>query len=1512
MGEVYLARDLKLGRRVALKLLADRFTRDQEQVRRFQQEARAASSLNHPNIITIYEIGQQDDLHFIAAEYVEGETLRRQMARERIGLRETLDISIQVANALEAAHAAGIVHRDIKPENLMVRPDGLVKALDFGIAKLIQPRARSEDTGAPAVALVKTASGTVMGTINYMSPEQLRGLEVDARSDIFSLGVVLYEMIAGSRPFGGETDSDAIVAILEKEPAPISRHAPEAPAEFERIVNLALAKKREDRYQAIKDLLLDLKNLQRRIESGADQQRMPCPSCGRENPAGFAFCGKCGRPLPVLQTEPLPNTLELPAKALQATNLSASPEGERRPAAVVCSRLSGHSAMVEQLSPEEVEKVIARIKSVASEIIEDQGGVVERSTDEEMVALFGLPSAHEDDYLRAVRASLEIHARVRELCAEVERRLGEPVRMRTGVSAGALVTQSQSGKGRKIAGEALEVAERIVAFAEADEILISPETQRLIAPFFETEARGPFPVKPKSPPGAIHCVLKESGAHSRLEAAEMVGLTRYTGRDHEIGALRRSLEAALGGEGQFVAVAGEAGVGKSRLLLEFRRGLDEQQVPVLRGRCQSHKSNIPYLPFIDILRDALDLREGDSSAQLLANAVERIRAIDPNLEDYLPIYRRLLSLQSGQQPLADHLRGEELRIAILEALSAIFTLKAKRHPTVIFLEDWHWADEGSEEALKKLAGMLSAYPLMAVVTCRPERSFDWLYAVPHTQLNLAPLDAAGSISVIKSILKADQLPDGLGELLYKRTGGNPFFIEEVCRSLVENDLALVTGGRVTLNGSLENLDLPDTVQAVIRTRLDRLDKEARQVIRHASVIGREFNRRILERALRNTAQLPRHLENLQTLGLIQQVQVLPEPAYRFKHALTQEVAYESLLVHQRRSLHETVGRAIEELYRDRIEENLELLAHHFSRAENWPKAVRFGREGAEKASRLSRFSEALKLLEQTEKWLLKLPESPEKKQSLVNILLQQERQCETLGMRERQQLLIDRLLSLLDPASDQALLAEVYIRQGELYTLLSRFGEAEPPLNQSLAICRSLSDLKGERKALRSLGFLYWHQGRYEDAINCNEAALDIDQAMNDSAGYAQDLTNIGVILRGKGEPEKALEYLKKAAEIHESLGRPYSRLYPLDITAIVYRDLGDLEKAMQYHQQAYEITVQNRMPAHQTFAKLAMANLRWEQGDIEECLRLCHDAVERNRSLNMKSELAHSLSTHGQRLAALGRTEESLARLLEAADLFSQLGESRNEAPALTIIAHTYEQSAEGYEKCLATWERIRTLRKNQNDLAGEIEVLKEMARLARRRAGDQDLALRYLLEALDLAASRGDEARQGDLLNTMGIIEWERANYERALEHYEKAGRIFQSLNDRINAGLILNSIGVTLKHLGRSDEALPRLEEAVQLHRGSGQRLLEGHALAVIGDLFSETGSFDEAADNYRVSLDIRREIGDRKGEGWMLRKLAGVYASQSARDEARDLLNQAQAIADEIGDEQLKEACARLKL
>jgi len=268
MGEVYLALDTKLDRHVALKILPPELAAQHDRMRRFVQEAKAASALNHPSIITIYEIDESASGHFIATEFIDGVTLREREAKHALTLSESLDVVIQIAGALRAAHDAGILHRDIKPENIMVRRDGIVKVLDFGLAKLTEPKfSEAIDPEAPTRANFKTDPGVVMGTAIYMSPEQARGVAVDARTDIFSLGVVLYEMVTGRLPFEGTNRNEIVAAVLsDKEPQPLTRYSSEAPSELGRIVSKALRKNPEERYQTIKDMLLDLKSLQQQLE----------------------------------------------------------------------------------------------------------------------------------------------------------------------------------------------------------------------------------------------------------------------------------------------------------------------------------------------------------------------------------------------------------------------------------------------------------------------------------------------------------------------------------------------------------------------------------------------------------------------------------------------------------------------------------------------------------------------------------------------------------------------------------------------------------------------------------------------------------------------------------------------------------------------------------------------------------------------------------------------------------------------------------------------------------------------------------------------------------------------------------------------------------------------------------------------------------------------------------------------------------------------------------------------
>ncbi|MFZ1202310.1 MAG: AAA family ATPase, partial [Desulfobacterales bacterium] len=654
-------------------------------------------------------------------------------------------------------------------------------------------------------------------------------------------------------------------------------------------------------------------------------------------------------------------------------------KGERRQITTVFSDLSGYTSLNERLDPEEVEVIMSRIKKEAAGIVERLEGIVNQYVGDEVLALFGVPFAHEDDPVRAVRAALDIHRMVRRISLEVEARTRTELRMHTGISTGLIVTQMQDTREGSygITGDTVNIGARLASHAETDQILVDPATYQLVAPYFETKALKPVTVAGKSKSLIPHLVTGQSAVQTRFEASRLRGFTSFTGREHELTTLYSCLENMFSRKGQFVTVAGEAGLGKSRLIYEFRHSLNRTEITVLQGRCQSYGTSIPYFPHINALRRGLNLRDDDTPSELHQKTVSNILGIDTSLEQYLPILLHLLSIPSTEYPLSKNLHDQELARAILEALAAVYILNTKNHPVVLIFEDWHWADEASDVALKYMHSLIASYPMMILVIFRPDYPANWGNWSHHTHIVLDAFDHFNCENIIKSVWDADHLPEGIVPLIHERTGGNPFFVEEISNALVEEDTVRLNDRRAVLNKPLEKVSIPNTVQAVIRARLDRLDDYTHESLRLASVIGREFTRRVLEKISTSREQLAQALERLKALELIQQTKLVPEAEYMFKHVITQEVTYETLLKQKRKDLHRLVGQAIGELYRDRLEEFYETLAFHFRRGQDWQRAYQYNREAGLKAQSFSAYIEAQNFLEVALEALQTLPRTTE-------------------------------------------------------------------------------------------------------------------------------------------------------------------------------------------------------------------------------------------------------------------------------------------------------------------------------------------------------------------------------------------------------------------------------------------------------------------------------------------------------------------------------------------------------
>ncbi|HEX8560234.1 MAG TPA: protein kinase, partial [Pyrinomonadaceae bacterium] len=969
MGKVYLAQDERLGRRVALKLLPASFTRDGERVRRFEQEARAASALNHPNILTVYDIGDADGARFIATEFVEGVTLREHMRGGALPVAEVLEVGVQAAAGLAAAHAAGVVHRDVKPENLMVRPDGYVKILDFGLAKPVRADGAaggkagdSGDADSLARALVETHPGMIMGTFAYMSPEQARGLEVDARTDVWSLGVVLYEAAAGAPPFAGPTASDVMASVLAREPAPLSERAAGVPAELERIVTRALAKEREERYQTAKDLGLDLRRLKQRLEFEAELTRKA------EGAHGDAA------------REDSHAALARHVSARGAEPQRAQPSAEQlKQVTVLFADLCGFTALADSLDAEEVGEAMRGLWNRVDAAVMDYGGTVDRHMGDQMMALWGDRVAHEDDPAHAVRAALRMQKEVAEfVSADLRALFGEGAEpaplMRVGVNTGAVLLSASGVGGESLTatGAAVNVANRLGQAAPPGGVLISHDTYRQVRGLFDVRETELPNVRGGGEPVRTYLVEREKPRAFRLLTRGVEGVeTRMVGRQAELARMRDALHTVLEDrELQAVTVVGEAGLGKSRLLYEFSSEveLSGEGLQVFNGRAGQRTRGLPFALVRDVFGLRFGIGDGDEPEAARARferGMSELFGEDAEAQMRAHFVGHLAGLDFSSSP---HLAGilqdaKQVRGRAFHYAAEFFRRAARASPVLIFLDDLHWADDGSLDFVDHLARECAASPLLVLCFARPElleRRPAWGEGQQtHARLTLQPLTKRESRQLVEEILRnAQAIPQALRELVVGAAEGNPFYVEELIKMLIDQRVIIPAADRWHVDASrLVEVRAPPTLTGVLQARLDRLTPWEKTVLQRAAVVGREFWDGALEAFSRSAAARGAGVEGdtgaaLETLRRKELVYRREASAfagareYTFKHALLRSVAYEGLLKRERRRLHAEAAGWLVAQGGARVEEYAAVIAEHFEAARDATRAAEwYGRAG---------------------------------------------------------------------------------------------------------------------------------------------------------------------------------------------------------------------------------------------------------------------------------------------------------------------------------------------------------------------------------------------------------------------------------------------------------------------------------------------------------------------------------------------------------------------------------------
>jgi class 3 adenylate cyclase/tetratricopeptide (TPR) repeat protein len=682
---------------------------------------------------------------------------------------------------------------------------------------------------------------------------------------------------------------------------------------------------------------------------------LACPTCERANPPDASFCNGCGArltPVPPVASAAAPRAYTPPHLAERILRTRGAIEGERKLVTVVFCDLADSTAVSERLGPEAMHEVMDRCIRLILEQVHRYEGTVNQFLGDGVMALFGAPLALEDAPRRAVVAALAIQRALVSLRRELATRFGVDFRMRIGVNSGPVIV-GRIGDDLRMdytaVGDTTNLADRLQKLAPPGGVLISDATHGKVQGWFEMRDLGAFEVKGKAAPVRAFEALAERAVFDRVAVGAETGLTPLVGRERELDALRDALAAAREGRGQVVFLVGEAGLGKSRLLHEFRRGLTDVTHAWFEGRCASYARTTPFHPVTDCLRHAFGLNERDDEASALA----KLEAVEQGAGDALawtlPFVRQLLSLPSGDEAV-DRMDAATRRSETFRALRERMLRTAGSTLFVLVIEDLHWIDKASEEFLEFLTDSVPAEHALVLLTHRPgyrhpfgDRSF-------HRRLSLQALTERETERMASAVLEARRVPAELRALLAHKAEGNPFFVEEVTRSLLEEGALRRAGDEVELTRPSEDVRIPDRIQDVLMARLDRLDDAAKRALQIASVIGREFALRLLERIHETGAPLGPVVDELRALELIYEKARYPELAYMFKHALTHDVAYESVLASRRRALHLGVAGAIEELYRDRLAEHYETLARHYTEAEAWERALFYHERSSEKAA----------------------------------------------------------------------------------------------------------------------------------------------------------------------------------------------------------------------------------------------------------------------------------------------------------------------------------------------------------------------------------------------------------------------------------------------------------------------------------------------------------------------------------------------------------------------------------
>jgi class 3 adenylate cyclase/tetratricopeptide (TPR) repeat protein len=964
-----------------------------------------------------------------------------------------------------------------------------------------------------------------------------------------------------------------------------------------------------------------------------------CPSCGAANPPENKFCGQCAGPLRASPTAKFaaPDSYTPKYLAEKILTSKAALEGERKQVTVLFCDLVGSTALAERIGAEAMHGVVNRFFTLALAEVHRYEGTINQFLGDGFMALFGAPLAHEDHAQRAILAAVALQRAMRERPIDLGLTEGESVAIRMGLNTGTVVVGAIGDNLRMdytAVGDTTNLAARLQQLADSGAILLSEATRRLVLDFAEVEPLGEVHVKGKSAPLTAYRLLGRSSRRSPLAGRADETLSRFVGRQRELGTLQGLLTEVKYGRGQVVGLVGEPGMGKSRLLYEFRQHLAGGTVTYLEGRCLSYSGTVPYLPILDIVRANCGLSDTDTPELIVEKVRVSLQELRMDVEEYAPYLCRLLGIKEGTERLTV-LSPEAIKERTFALLRQMSVNGSQQRPLIFGIEDLHWIDRTSEEYLSFLVDALAGASVLVLCTYRPGYRPSWIDKSYASQIGVHALSPADSLAVVEFRLREKHFGDVKPAILSKAEG-NPFFLEELCR------------------GALDHPDLrhtpavPETVQDMIVARIDRLPGDTKRLLQTAAVLGREAPRPLLA-ALWQDGNFEDHLDQLKRQEfLFERTNDGDNPVYLFKHVLTREVAYGGLLTAKRQLLHAAAGRALESLYSGRLEQVYDRLAYHYAASTEASKAVEYLVRLAEKASRSYAHAEALSALEMAVPHVDRLPVE-QRDHRFFELLNQRGQSLYYLGR-------FQDILHLFAPHEERlahlsapSLACDYYFWFATACTFVGdRQGAARNAVRALEEASRSGGQVQiGRAHVALTLEFSF--SGKIGDAITHAQQAVAFlkDTVEQGLRGTAYCYLGFDYIVAS--EFEAALESAANAEQIGQTIGDRRVRTTALVIRTFTHAFTGDYEDAINAGKRALEYSPDQFETAQVLWA---LGHAHVERGDAAEAIEVLEKAVVEATRFRSRQVQAHSKISLAEAYLLDGRLREARAMAGEALNM--------------------------------------------------------------------------------------------------------------------------------------------------------------------------------------------------------------------------------------------------------------------